>query len=236
MAPLRLFRFWFLISTWAYEFRLIRASWRAVLFPFLLLFLCRRQKYFWKHWQLGLLVRGERFDEVRRDHCQQLICRFLNRSALEEVSEYRNVSQIFHLGEFLGHVVIDQTRNGEALAVLQQNLCFSLALRKRRNQEALQRDRIGEVESADFRRNLQVDRSGRGHGRGERELHSEGLELHRNHGRGRSAARRGSKHRERERTARQETGFFPLQRDQIRLGQNLNENLLLHRFDCGAHM
>src|ERR1700736_5054774 len=102
MAPLRLFRFWFLISTWPYEFRLIRAGRRAVLFSFLLLlFLYRRQKYFGKHRQLGLLVRRERFDEVRRDHNQQLVCRFLNRGALEEVSENRNIAQIFHLGEFL---------------------------------------------------------------------------------------------------------------------------------------
>src|SRR6202035_4831986 len=118
-APL--FLGWFLISTWSYEFRLIWVGrLAALLITFLLLlFLYRRQEYFREIRQLRFLIRRKRFHKMRRDHHQQLVCRFLNGAALEEISENRNVAEIFHLGELFGHVVIDQPCDGETLAILE---------------------------------------------------------------------------------------------------------------------
>src|SRR5579862_2391239 len=90
---------WFLVSTGSCELRLIRAgrrTVRTVLIAFLLflhlLFPHRRQERFGEIGQLGFLVLRDRLDEVRRDHHQQFIGRFLIRDALEEVADDRDIA------------------------------------------------------------------------------------------------------------------------------------------------
>ncbi len=65
-------------------------------------------------------------------------------------------------------------------------------------------------------------------------LHAERLELHRDDGRGGAAGGRGGEYGKRERAARQEAGLFAFERDQVRLRQNLQQVILLQRFDGRA--
>ena len=66
------------------------------------------------------------------------------------------------------------------------------------------------------------------------QLHAERLELHRDHRRGGAAGRGGGDGGEGERAAGQEAGVLAFQRDQVRLGQNLQQVPFLQGLDGGA--
>ena len=71
-------------------------------------------------------------------------------------------------------------------------------------------------------------------GRREIQLHAERLELHRDHRRGGAAGGRGRQDGEGERAAGQEAGFLAFERNQVRLGQDLQQVLVLQCLDGRA--
>src|SRR5438874_12616569 len=81
--------FWFLIPTRSYEFGLGLRAFRLGLFDLLVLhiFFDGGHERLGEVRQFGLLVRRKRFDEMRRDHHQQFIRRFLGRAAAEELPQ-----------------------------------------------------------------------------------------------------------------------------------------------------
>src|SRR4051794_11955765 len=105
LVPGRVMRlFGFLITTGSYEFRLLVL--RAVRLRLLHLLVLHVLFNSWHEGlrevrQFGLLVRRKRFDEVGRDHNQQLICRFLGRAAAEELPQYRDIPQTAYFGQGL---------------------------------------------------------------------------------------------------------------------------------------
>jgi hypothetical protein len=91
---------------------------------------------------------------------------------------------------------------------------------------------LAKVERADFRRNFQMNVSVGHDDRGELQAHAEFLE--RNRDRRKSGARLHDG--ERELAAGQEAGFLAVDRDQVGLGQNLQQVLGLQRFDDRAEI
>jgi hypothetical protein len=74
----------------------------------------------------------------------------------------------------------------------------------------------------------------RGYGGVEIQLHTEGLELHGDDGSGGAARRGGGDGGERETAAGQERGVGSFQRQQVGLGQDLQQVALLQGLDSGA--
>ena len=60
--------------------------------------------------------------------------------------------------------------------------------------------------------------------------------MHRDDGRSRAAGRSGGQDRERERSAGQEARLLAFERNQVRLGQDLEQIASLQRFDSGANV
>ena len=87
----------------------------------------------------------------------------------------------------IGHRVVHQPGDRERLSVAQLDLGLGAARRERRHAEALERDRVGEVERADFGLDLEVDQVAAEHGRREVQADAELLE----HDRDRVARRSG---------------------------------------------
>ena len=77
--------------------------------------------------------------------------------AFEEIPQNRDVAQPGYLVVQIGHPVIDQSGDHKALPVLQFELGFSLARTQRGHGESRNRQRIGEIQSADRRRHFQMD-------------------------------------------------------------------------------
>src|SRR6266404_5097916 len=147
--------------------------------------------------QSRVLSWRERLDQTRGYYHQKLVRGLLARVAAEQLSQNRNIAQAFHLVHDVGDAIVDQTGDGEALAIFEDNFRFRYARRNRRNQESLQGNGVGEIQRADFGFHFQVDRAG-GSCRGrEIKLHAEFLELHGDHRSDSGAAGRGRDSRER---------------------------------------
>src|SRR5258708_4145894 len=171
-------RFWFLVPTRSYKFRLL-----LVLRPFFLrlLLLHSRQKWLDRIRQLSLFVRREGTDEPRCYHHQQLIVGLGRGSAAEQLPQDWNVAEPFHLVDGLDDAIVDQTRACETLAVFQHHFRFSAPRGQWRNQETLQLHGVGEVQRTDLRPHLQIDGAAGGNGGREITLHTVWVALHRNH-------------------------------------------------------
>src|ERR1017187_4966778 len=127
--------FGYLLATGSYKFRvldgcigarglaalsLLGARWRD----------CRQERG--RHvGQFGFLFRGQRLDEVRGHHHQQVVGGFLGAAAAEDLAENGQIAQPGNLHQGFDHAVVDQTRDGEALAVLEDDLGFGAALGER---------------------------------------------------------------------------------------------------------
>ena len=107
-------------------------------------------------------------------------------------------------------------------------LCTARA--QRRHGESGDRERIGEIQLADFRHHLKVNIAVRHDHRREFQFHPELAEL--NGHRGESLAWLDDW--ERKFASRQETRLFAVYRDQIRLGQNLQQVFLLEGLNHDA--
>src|SRR5258706_16103885 len=107
-------RFWFLMPTRSYKFRLL-----VILGPFFLGLFLRdsRQKWLDRIRQLSLFVGRQRTDEPRRYHHQQLIVGLGRGSAAEQLSQHWNVAEPFHLVDGLDDAIVYQSRDRETLAV-----------------------------------------------------------------------------------------------------------------------
>ena len=90
-------------------------------------------------------------DDLRRDHDDQLGLVLLIRLALEQLAENRDVADAGNLAHRAGHGVVHQAGDRERLAVAQLDFGLGAARGQRRDAEALERDRVAEVERADFR-------------------------------------------------------------------------------------
>src|ERR1039458_4794498 len=87
--------------------------------------------------QLGLLFGAERAHEMRSDHHQQLVIRFLRAAAAEQLSQNGDVAKTRHLIHGFDHLLVDQAGNRETLAILEQHFGLGAALRQRGDGEAL---------------------------------------------------------------------------------------------------
>ncbi len=131
----------------------------------------------------------------------------------------------------IGHPIIHQSRDHKTLAVLQFKFGLRFARAQRGHGEAGDGERIGEIESADLRRHFQMDVAvGHDHG-GKFQLHSEFLE--RDGDRGKTLP--GLDDGEGKFSAGQKAGFLAVYRDQIGLGQDLQQVLLLQGLDHRAN-
>src|ERR1035437_4080662 len=124
--------FGYLLATGSYKFRVLdgcRGTAGLAGFPLLgaRWRLCR-QKRGGHVGQFGFLFRAQRLDEVRGHHHQQFVGGFLRAPAAEDLAEDGQIAQSRDLRQRLDHAVIDQARDGEALAVLEDDLGFGAAL------------------------------------------------------------------------------------------------------------
>src|ERR1022692_4536947 len=126
--------FGYLLATGSYKFRvldgcigarglaafgLLGARWRD----------CRQERG--RHvGQFGFLFRGQRLDEVRGHHHQQFVGGFLGAAAAEDLAENGQIAQPGNLHQGFDHAVVDQARDGEALAVLITRLSIRPAMAK----------------------------------------------------------------------------------------------------------
>ena len=117
----------------------------------------RRQEPAGQRRQRRHLVGLERAHQTRRNQHHQLGAFRSVGLALEQVADDRELAEERDgRGVFLRQVV-EQPGDGERLAIAQLDVGLGASRRERGNPEALQRDAVGEVERADFRRDLQPD-------------------------------------------------------------------------------
>ena len=158
-----------------------------------------------------------------------LFCKLL---LLEEITQDRNVAQARNLVLNVGDAIVHQARDHEALSILQFEFGLGLARAERRYGKSGNSQSIGEIESAHFRRDVQMNVS---------VGHDHRCEL--------QAARRNSLNEmvtavnpaglhdgEGKLTAGKKAGFLAIDRDQIGLGQDLKKVLGLKRLDDRAEM
>src|SRR5271157_2360770 len=233
-GPDLLLLLWYLLPTGSYKFRLIgRRGRRRLAFLFALLLYHGGEERGRHVRQLGPLLGAQRAHEMRGDHDQELVIRLLRAAAREEFSQDGDAAEAGKLFDRLQHLVVDESGDGEALAILEDHFRLRAPLGKSRDGKTLQCNGVGVIERADFRGDFQIDGALRRDRGGEVELHAEGLEPHRDHGSGGAAGWCGGDGGIRERSARQEAGVLAFQADQVRLGQNLEQVALLQRLDGG---
>src|SRR6202046_5740660 len=195
---------------------------------------CRRpgKKRNWKRWTWRHLIYRQRMHDSGRNHHEQLILCLLQRTALEQFSQDRYVTDPGDLGKLFGHAIIHEARDREALPVLQIHFRGHPPGGKRRNRKSRNRECIREIQSTDFGRYLQMYRA-IGHNRwSEVQLHTEFFELNAD---GRKRASSRTLHDGiRELSAGQETGFFSGHCQNIRLSQNLQNIVRLESLNCRA--
>src|SRR5581483_1340329 len=151
----------------------------------------------------------------------------LQAAAAEEVSQDRNIAKSRNLVVNVCNSIIHQAGDHEALAVLQFKFGFSPARTERGHREPRDRERIRKIQRADFGSHLQMDIAvGRDHW-GELQANAELLERN---GHGCKAGARLD-NGERKLASSKETRLFPVYRDEVGLGQNLQQVLVLHRLN-----
>src|SRR6185437_2150808 len=223
-----LFVFWNLLPTRSYKLRLI------VLLAFALLFRGGRQERLRKIEHFHLLVGRERAHQMRSNHNQQFVVAFLLAPALEQLAQNGNIAQAGNFIDGFDDRVIDQPGNRKTFAVFQHYFGFGAALREGGDGEAFERNGIGVIERAHLRRNFQIDGAECRNRRSEIQLHAERFELHRDHRGGCASGGRRRDRGIRERAAGEEARLFSIERDEVRLRQNLQQVILLQRLDGGA--
>src|SRR5207253_10230544 len=137
--------------------------------------------------------------------------------ALKEVTQNGDIAQAGHLVHDISHAIVHQSSNHKTLAILQFEFGISATRAQSRNREAGNRQRVGEIEGADFRYNPQMDIPAGHNYRGKFQSNTEFLELntYRRKARSRLHDRKGKL------AARQETGLFAVDRDQVRFRKDL---------------
>src|SRR5262245_45607087 len=75
------------------------------------------------------------------------------------MAEDRHISDTGYLVHHLAHAIINQAGNREALPFAEVDLRLGSTRTDRRNEESLNRERIREIERADFRLHFEVDHS-----------------------------------------------------------------------------
>jgi len=124
-----------------------------------------------------------------------------------------------NLGEIFDDAIVDEPANHEALARSQFDIGLNPACRQGRDIQAGDRDAVARVDTRDFRLNVQADGIMPRNLREKRKLNA----ILAKHDGDRSAVGAGLGDRHRELTAGQEAGFFAIGRDQIRLGEDLEQ-------------
>src|SRR5262249_1702660 len=124
-----------------------------------------------------------------------------------------------------------ETGNRERLTIAQLELGLRAAGRERRDPEAVQNDRVSEVERADFRPHLQMNAVADDRRR-EVQADAELLE----HDRDAQLVARALRDRQREFAAGEEAGFLAALGDEVRLGEALEETAGLQRSNRGAEV
>src|ERR1700722_12716596 len=162
-----------------------------------------------------LLPRRGRLDEMRRDDDDEIGLVLLIARAREQRAEHRHRAEPGNLAAVAQVVRLQEARDREALPIAQLDGRDRVALDQRRDRGARDRYRIGEIELAHLRRDLEVDEALAEHRRGERQAHAERLELD---GRRDDPIRRGGGERYREFAAGEELGGVAGQRHKVRLG------------------
>src|SRR5262249_6350875 len=150
--------------------------------------------------------------------------------AAEQFSENRNIAETFDLVQYVGDAIVDQSGDGETLAVLENNFGFGNARGNRGDQEALQRYSIGEIQGTHFGLDFEVNAALGSRGGSEIELHAKFLELHGNYGSNAGARRRGCDCGKWELAACEETRLGTFDHDQIGLSKDLRQILRFQRF------
>src|SRR5262249_346103 len=125
------------------------------------------------------------------------------------MTEYRHVPDAGNLVDGLGHAIIDEAGDREALTLVKIHFRFGLSSGDCGNQKSLNGERVGIIQRADFRLHFGMDQSVRVHGRREEQTNAERTELNR-HDRSRlRAAAGGGDHWEWELSARKKTRLTP---------------------------
>src|SRR6266853_3362919 len=152
--------------------------------------------------------------------------------ATKEVAENGDIAKAGNLVVDVGHAIVHQACNHETLSILQFKFRFCLTGAQGRNREAGNGQSIAEVEGAHFGRNLQMNVTVRHNDGSELQFDAEILEGDCN---GRESLT-GLDQRKWKLTASQETGFFTVDRDQIRLSQDLKQVLRLQCLNNGSEV
>src|SRR3984885_13480422 len=116
---------------------------------------------------------------ARRHHDEQFVLALRHRPALKKLAQNRNVSDPGNFAELIRHAVIQQACDGKTLAIPQLHLRLHPIGGQCRNQEALDRQRIREIQRTDLRLHLQMNHPVSRQGGGEVQAHTEFFELNR---------------------------------------------------------
>ena len=170
--------------------------------------------------------------DARRDHHHQLGRVPLIRTAAEQVAEDWNVADARYSAHRLIQRVVEQPRDGKRLAVAQLDFRIRFSRGQRGNAEPGDRHRVVEIEGAHFRRDLEMDHVVTQNRRREVQPDTELFEDNRH--------RRRAALRLHDRigifAARQKRGFLAVLRNQVRLGEALEEAFVLQRLDQRAEL
>src|SRR5581483_6942646 len=170
---------------------------------------------------------GRGRDAFRRDQHHQFRLALLLAGGLKKVTDDRDVAESRNLICQIGHAVIHETGDDEALSILHFELgvCFTRA--QGGNHKAGNGEGVGEIQRAYFGLYMQMNVAV-GHDLGrEFQLHAEFLELN---GYAHESLP-GLHHGERKFAAGQEACFLAIDCNQVRLSQNLQQILLLQGLD-----
>src|ERR1700691_995164 len=169
---------------------------------------------------------------ARRHHNQQFVLALRQRPALKKLPQNRHVADPGNFVELIRHTVIEQACDGKALPIPQLHVGLHPRGGQCRNQEALDRQRVREIQRTHLRLHLQMNQPVGRQGRRKVQSHSEFLELD---GDSREASACGSLQNWKGKfAARQETRLFPRLRHQIRFRENLQHVVLFQRLDGGC--
>src|SRR5262245_37338019 len=170
--------------------------------------------------------RGRRFDDLRRDHDQQVVIDGFGTGVGEEEAEDGDLAQDRHFLHDLGLVGLLEAADHEVLAGVEIDGRRGLAGDERRHHESGEPERIAEVDLAHLGRDLERDAVVLLDGRGEVQLHAELLPLD---GHGRQTGRGAGRDRNRDLAAGQERRLFAAARGERRVGQRAEVAVLLER-------
>src|SRR5262249_41850976 len=168
---------------------------------------------------------------VYRTQHHQLRIALLHVLALEKIPKDGDVAQSRHLAGDIGDAVVHEPGNDETLPILKFKFGLRLAGTQRRNGETGNGKCIREIQLADFRHHLKMDVVVRHDEGSEFQLHSKLSELNCH----RSEALPRLNDGERKLAAREKTCFLAVDRDQVWLGENLQQVFLLQGLYDGTN-